>query len=348
MPEIDFIIVGQGLAGSFLAHELIRRQCKIVVFDEGVANTSSKVAAGIFNPVTGQRMALSWNALPIFSFLDKFYKELETILDRQFYHPIGIYKPFMQIKDQNDWMGRSTDPTFIPFIKQLHVSPLHDRLLTHHLGGVELNHAGYVNTITLLNAFRQFFEKKNMYIQQKFLHDSLYLSERSITYGEIKAGKVIFCEGSSAVQNRFFNKLPFGLVKGEILKINSGLVPNQIISKDIFLLPSNDSTIKIGATYDRSRIDDVITEEAKSYLMDKLKLIFKPEFEVVDQQAGIRPATKDRRPFVGLHPDNKLIGIFNGFGTKGISLGPYYAKQFADHLLNQQIIDKEADIRRYI
>jgi glycine/D-amino acid oxidase-like deaminating enzyme len=56
----------------------------------------------------------------------------------------------------------------------------------------------------------------------------------------------------------------------------------------------------------------------------------------------------DRKPVIGLLPDNAQIGIFNGLGSKGVLLGPWFARQFADYLIgNSDYIHPEADIKRY-
>ncbi|MCB0627102.1 MAG: FAD-dependent oxidoreductase, partial [Saprospiraceae bacterium] len=37
----------------------------------------------------------------------------------------------------------------------------------------------------------------------------------------------------------------------------------------------------------------------------------------------------------------------NGLGTKGASLGPFFARQMADYLLGRRPVDREVDIRRF-
>ena len=75
--------------------------------------------------------------------------------------------------------------------------------------------------------------------------------------------------------------------------------------------------------------------------------LVKFKFEVVDQKAGVRPATRDRMPFIGIHPEHSQIGIFNGFGTKGVSLVPYLANQFVSMLKKQANLDPVVNIRRF-
>ena len=48
----DYLIVGQGLAGSCMALQLLKRGKKILVIDQPHTNSSSMVAAGMFNPGT--------------------------------------------------------------------------------------------------------------------------------------------------------------------------------------------------------------------------------------------------------------------------------------------------------
>jgi glycine/D-amino acid oxidase-like deaminating enzyme len=86
--------------------------------------------------------------------------------------------------------------------------------------------------------------------------------------------------------------------------------------------------------------------EALEELTKKLALMGCSEFELVVQKTGIRPATQDRRPFVGFHPLLEA-GIFNGFGSKGVSLSPYFAKQWTDEILTNSSVHPEASIRRF-
>ena len=69
MKSVDYIIVGQGLAGTLLAHDLIEQGHTLVVIDKDLKASASKVAAGLFNPVSMKRCIPTWNAsifLPFF------------------------------------------------------------------------------------------------------------------------------------------------------------------------------------------------------------------------------------------------------------------------------------------
>jgi glycine/D-amino acid oxidase-like deaminating enzyme len=70
-------------------------------------------------------------------------------------------------------------------------------------------------------------------------------------------------------------------------------------------------------------------------------------FTVTKHNAAIRSPVKDRKPLIGLHPNYPQIAILNGMGTKGISLAPYFASHFCDFLLDNSLLLKEVDIKRF-
>ena len=47
---MNILIIGQGIAGSCLAWELKRRGAEFTVADRPIAETASRVAAGLVNP----------------------------------------------------------------------------------------------------------------------------------------------------------------------------------------------------------------------------------------------------------------------------------------------------------
>ena len=70
------------------------------------------------------------------------------------------------------------------------------------------------------------------------------------------------------------------------------------------------------------------------------------QFEEIEKLVGVRPATQDRRPLVGMHP-TMHVGIFNGFGSKGASLIPYFANEFVSELQGKKMVHPDASIRRF-
>ena len=82
---------------------------------------------------------------------------------------------------------------------------------------------------------------------------------------------------------------------------------------------------------------------AEDWLNNNLKL----QYSILDHFASVRPATLERRPFVGFHPLHPKMGILNGLGTKGCSLAPYFGKQLVDKIKDEGNINPLADINRF-
>jgi len=171
------------------------------------------------------------------------------------------------------------------------------------------------------------------------------IQENTISYRGITASKIVFCTGIGKVG--YFDWLPFKLVKGEILKISSDLQLSNILNRGIYMIPQPDGTIKIGATYDWNDLSETTTADARKFLLYKFHNLVNSEISVVEQSAGIRPTTNDRQPFIGMHPKIPTMCIFNGFGSKGVSLIPYCADQFYKHLEEGEMLDPELNINRY-
>jgi S-adenosylmethionine synthetase len=55
----------------------------------------------------------------------------------------------------------------------------------------------------------------------------------------------------------------------------------------------------------------------------KLEELVSFPFQIISQEWGMRPTTRDRKPIMGAHPEDPSVIIFNGLGTKGVSLSPY-------------------------
>jgi len=345
--EVDYILVGQGLGGSILAYQLIEKGRRVVMIDTPEKNISSSVAAGLFNPITGRRSVKTWKAEIIFPYLDLFYKKVEKTLKIQFYNPKPMFRPFLNIEEENEINAKNNNHELGAYVNRI-VQPGHDSRVINELGGVLLNHAGFLDIMKFISSVRSYINKKGVYYNENFDHDKLDTSNRKIIYRSIISKKIIFCEGSNVQRNPYFNWLPMRPVKGELMYINIEKPLDFIYNRKVFIIPFKDKLHKVGATYDWNNLDCETSLETKKYFEDKLKAILNVNFIIKRQLAGIRPATKDRRPFIGVHPENSQIGIFNGLGSKGVSLGPYYASQFIELLENDSEIDPEVNIKRYI
>ncbi|RYG44340.1 MAG: FAD-binding oxidoreductase, partial [Chitinophagaceae bacterium] len=172
--------------------------------------------------------------------------------------------------------------------------------------------------------------------------------QSGVRYKEITAGKVIFCDGIAGATNPFFQILPFGPNKGEAVLVEISELPrNHIYKKGFSLVPWKDNLFWLGSNYLWEFEDDSPTPGFYRFAENWLKQTVRVPFQIVDHFAGVRPATLERRPFVGFHPVHPNVGIFNGMGTKGCSLAPFFAKQFVQLISTGTGLYREADVKRF-
>ncbi|MEM8567198.1 MAG: FAD-dependent oxidoreductase [Bacteroidota bacterium] len=344
--KTDYIIVGSGLAGTSLAMALLRREKSIRIFNSPNFNSSTHVAGGLYNPITGRKMVKTWKADELFPSLLRFYGELQKTTGKNFLKELRIYRPFVSLEEQNEWMGKSVSSEYSPYVHQIHMSSTNPDL-NDDFGGLELSQSGYLDTTIFLKASHELFIEKGLLVDETFDFSNLKISSTKVEYLGFEALKVIFCEGTYLSSNPYFNWLPFSPVKGEILTIESELNTTVIVNRGVFCVPKGGNQFRVGSNYDNTDLSWIPTDKALVEIEDKLKALLKVPFKTIHQKAGVRPATKDRRPYIGLHPKNETIGMFNGLGTKGVSLAPFFGEHFAAFLNGETELDNEVNISRY-
>ena len=343
---VDYVIVGQGIAGTTLAWHLMEKGVRVQVLDMEKKHTSSWAAAGLYNPVTGRKMVKTWMADELFPYLHTFYRKIEEKCSQKFLHPTPIYRPFLSLEEQNDWHLRANNKAFAHFVENVATESMFPATVHDPWGGILLKNCGYLDTVAYLEASRQYFKSQQVYSKASFDQNKLVTGKDYISYGGHHAKALVFCEGPDVTTNPYFNWLPFSLVKGEILTVKPERVHEVVFNRGIFVLPLGDKS-RVGSTYEHQNLNTLPTEKARTYLAEKFDKLCKFSTRVIEQRAGIRPATRDRKPFVGQHPEVSPVFIFNGMGTKGVTLAPFFAHQFTHHLLENQPLEDAVNIERF-
>jgi len=344
--DVDYIIVGLGLAGLAFIEELQRNKKTFVVF-ENESQVSSKVAAGMFNPVVLKRFTPVWNGKEQLDIAIPFFENLESVFSKKYIHYIDIYRVFKSVEEQNNW--------FVACDKPLLSSYMSTKILVNNnkeviapFGFGKLQHTGKVALELLLNDYYKKLSDENKIIKKSFIHDDLIISNDGFTYNNIKAKKIIFSEGYGLKDNPFFNYLPMNEAKGELLTIHAPkLKIDYMLKAAVFVLPLGDDLYKVGATFNWKDKTSVPSEEGKTELINKLEMTIKTPYKIITHIAGIRPTVKDRRPLIGIHPTYKNMAILNGLGTRGVMLAPTMSKFLYNYIENNIPLEKEIDIKRY-
>jgi glycine oxidase len=306
------------------------------------------IAAGLFNPITGKLMSKTWLAEKIFPEVNRFYSWAEKYLGHRFYHPQPIYRPFLSIEEQNEWMGKSADHSIQEYIQEVFIQSRYGHQVKDPLGGVLLKSCGYLDMHAFLLAVRTHLKAINAYLEEHFDENQLELTSGGIRYKEVMARKIIFCNGTAIKHSSFGAQVPIRILKGETLEIETEESLELIYNRGVYMVPMHQpNQYKVGATYESKQLTANTTAMGRTELESKLRELINVPFRVINQDWGFRPTTPDRKPMIGLLPGHENLIIFNGLGTKGVSLAPYFSGQIVDWLSGKIEIQPEVNINRF-
>jgi glycine/D-amino acid oxidase-like deaminating enzyme len=342
---IDYIIVGNGIAGISFSEIALKASKKILVFDNN-SQPSSRIAGGLYNPVVLKRFSEVWKAKEQLEFAFPLYHQIEDKLNVVFDYKIPILRKLTSIEEQNNWFQAADKPNLAPFLNPKLVNKKYQNIQApFHYGLV--NETGYLNINTLILSYSNYLKSLGSLVEATFDYIAIQFLDNHISYNGIEAKHIIFAEGFGLHANPYFNDLPLDGTKGELLIIKApDLYLDVVIKSSVFILPIGNDLYKVGATYDWKDKTNIPTERGKQELVEKLKDIISCDFEIVEHFGGVRPTVKDRRPLVGKHPNYPQLHILNGLGTRGVMLGPYLANQLFQHIEFKIPLEQEIDIIR--
>ncbi|RFN59699.1 NAD(P)/FAD-dependent oxidoreductase [Marixanthomonas ophiurae] len=345
MKQVDYIIVGLGIAGISFCETLQKHNKSFMVYDTGI-NHSTVVSGGVFNPVVLKRFTAVWNGSIFLEKAIPFYKTVSEKLQVQLLENTPIYRILNNIEEQNDWMVASDKKVLSPFLSTEIIKNENKSIKAPHGFGKVLE-CGKINPSKLISAYRNYLQNTNQLITETFEYEQLQLKTDSVSYKTISANKIVFSEGASAVKNPYFPTDNFVGNKGEYLLIKAPKLQSEgILKGSLFIIPQGDDIYKVGATYSRDDFSKHATEEARKTITSKLEKMISCDYEIIDQIAGVRPTVKDRKPLLGTLEHENLL-FFNGLGTRGILMAPLLSQWLYDFSENNNNLPSEVNIGRF-
>ncbi|MEX0812230.1 MAG: FAD-binding oxidoreductase [Chitinophagales bacterium] len=344
--KIKHLIIGQGIAGTLLSFRLMQAGEDFLIIDKNESHTASHIAGALINPVTGKRIVKSWLIDELIPEARKIYQDLEKLLDIPIIKPATIHRYFINPEDVQFYEERKDFPELQPFLKPLPENE--ETLFLNERGGISISNAYRIDSKNLINKYRAYLQKIGKIHFTEFDYSKLEIKDTGIQYEEIEAENIIFCEGAAAVKNPFFNYVPFNLNKGERMLLSMPDLPkDKVYKKGLFIYHLENGQYYFGSANSWNFEDDSPSQHTYDIFMQKIQKMTALPFEIIDHKGGIKPSIKDRRPVLGVHPKYSNLYIFNGMGTKGFSLAPYFSKMMFSFLLKEKALMKEVDLGRF-
>lgn len=325
-----YLIIGQGIAGTILSYRLWQAQIPFKVLDDPSLSRSSRIAAGLANPVVLKRQKWVSDAETYLPVCAPFYQELEAFLKVKLYHPTPLEHIFHSVGELNDWHQNSTKTYLKNHLSVIDKTPLAQVISPHGRG--RLNGVFWVETDAMISAWRAFLD------QEGFLVGTNPESDNFTT---------IHCNGHLFHDYPRLAAKTFTRTKGEVMIIESDELPeDRILHAGVFTMPLGNKRFKVGATYAHHHLNDEPSAQGLAQLREKLEVFFTGSYRVVEHLAGVRPNIKDRKPIMGQIAANEYV--FNGLGSRGILMAPYLSALMVDYLENKANLPSHWDIKRFI
>ena len=354
MKEVDYIIVGFGIAGLCFA-ETLRNQNKSYVVIADFKDGATAASGGVLNPTVLKRFTAAWRAAEFKEFASPFYKEIGDYLGEAIIATVKIKRILNSIEEQNDWMLASDKRELSQFLSpKLEENSANSINAPYKLGVV--NGGNLLNPQHLLKEYRAKLLQEEKVQNSTFDYSQLQPNTDFVRYQSLKAKYIIFAEGTKVLNNPFFpyseprtsksvlvgNKGDYVLIKAPELAIK------DVLKGGMMLIPLGDDIYKVGATYSRHEYTSIPSIEKREEILEKLAKMIATPFEVVDQVCGVRPTIKDRRPLLGSLKNNRRIAFLNGLGTRGLSMAPLAAQWLYNHLEQNAAIPEEVTLNRFL
>ncbi len=318
--------MGQGLAGTCLAWQFHRRDVPFTIVDQEQGG-SSRVAAGLINPITGKNFEPSVRIDEFFPQAIEFYQAIETEFNCTLWHPLPIVRLASSQKEWDKILSKLDQPHVSPWLAN-QGEPMDD----WH-GAVRLKNGGRLDTCAFLDLSRDFFKQLDCY-------QSSYIDPDKPPQNSI------WCEGAVGLMRGTYG--PHRCAKGEILtlKAPSWNIDHIRVGAGGWLIPIGDNQYKVGSTYNWDELNEEPTEEGRTRIEEIAGKLGNKHFEIIEHVAGIRPILRRSEPLIGQLNDTQWM--FNGLGSKGSLYAPGVAHHLADGLINNTPPDPYLDFNEFL
>ena len=337
----DAVIAGQGMAGTTLAWHLREAGLSVLLIDAQEEATSSKIAAGLITPITGQRLTLNWRIDEFLPAARDFYRRIEKLTGASFFHD-RVALRLLKEEEVEIWTRKSANPAFAPHL--VDPTPPLDPGIAEARHGAFAMHTAQLDMAAYLAASRKFLNCAPLRLDWQ---RDVEIGGDEISVAGHRTKLLISCEGYAAHQNPYFQWVRFNAAQGDILTLRlQRPMPPITLHRTVWIAPTPDADIfKFGSSYDWDRLDGVPSQSARDDIENKVAQFFRVPYTVIDHQAAVRPIIHQGKAVAGLHPEENKLGFFNGLGSKGSLQAPWLAQRFTEFLLHNRPLPEEVDLK---
>ena len=346
MEFVDYLVVGQGLAGSLLTLLLQERGRSVIVVDNDHRHAASRAAGGIINPITGKRLNRPALIDELLKRVFAVYPRIEARLAVPLFRQRTVLRLLQNDEEAERWRCQSSSLAYSKYLSNIPPSPF--PLFRNNFGAFEVIQAAQLDIRRLILRVREFLLAQQAVVNEPFSYRDLNIFQDRIRWKRFTARYAIFCEGYRMAHNPYFSELELNPAKGETLTLaTSGFAEDRIVQRGKWIFRNLNGEVLAGTNYQWDTLNEEPTKAARNEIEQAIREFFISDFEIVAQRAGVRPVVRvDNRPVVGVHPRWPRLAILNGLGSKGALQAPFAAQELVSALEEGKPILKEIDLCR--
>ncbi len=352
----DVAIIGAGINGSSIAHELALANKRVILFDEGgVAHGGSGAAGAFISP--------------------KFSKsgELKDILHEAFVYSMKFYEDnFAKLFTKSALLHIAKDEKDAEVLQAYKESTILELLDLEAKGEESISiNAGIVNAKSMCEALAKSAKLIQEKVESLEYGDGVWVVNETYT-----AKEVVLATGAYTP----LIKEPYIQLRGvwgHRIDVKTTTQNPHSIHQFVSISPSKEGTLAIGATHNvhyhpQTTTEPYDIESGREELLEKASRSIELEnVEVIKDYTGLRSGSFDYMPMVGslvLSSEtltNKEINfkvkkadfkeytyypnlyMINGSGGYGFVLAPYLAKILSEHMLSAKEISPRLSPARF-
>lgn len=334
---VEHAIIGGGLAGCLLAHALLARGASsVAVLDTPLPGASSRIAAGLVNPVSGPRLAPVPGAEVLLPAMRRTFRALGRSAGREFLRDLPVHRLLRDASEQQQARKRRDEGVLDRW-----VAAWEDDAVV--LRGAQADIPGFLSWTRDMLAGRGLWHEVDV-----DLH-ALEMGQETATLGGVTARQWTIATGWRSGSCPWFGWVPGAPVKGQILEVSAERgESSQALVSDGWVVPSWEGVrLWCGATNEREFRDLDPDPRGTGEVTRKAQTALRRPVRSVATHAGVRPVIADRQPVLGTHPLQTRLAIFNGLGSRGTMQGPYWAEHLAAHLREHTPLPGEVSVNRW-
>lgn len=271
---------------------------------------STRVAAGLINPLTGKNFQPSWLIEDFHPYAVDYFEKLGARFGVKLWYAMPVMRLAETEKEWSKISSKLDLPEVRGWLDGESDAPTPEGFVNH----VILQGGGWLDTRRFLEVTRAWFQERGV----------LDVGVEDVTQANPCR---ILCEGAQGLMQDQLGS--HRCAKGEILTVRAEWSENFIkIGAGGWLIPIGRGLFRVGSTYEWNQLDELPTDVGLARISEIAKRLGGFDFQVMEHVAGIRPILRRSQPLIGKNAAGNWI--FNGLGSKGSLYAPKMASMLAD------------------